>query len=725
MPFVNRFSEKLSGGIILIGNTLGISKKEQELLVGTHHSVGAYITTNEASFYEDFGPGTTGDYTLNCSSGYLSLPEGTMITYAELIWSGCSQFSFGEKVYSIHENVNDSVLIWSPKKKEYEIIPDEDTRFLLSSWFEPKNQFYIRSANVTNIMKEEGTGEYIVGRVPSILVKENPNSFVGWTLAVVYEQMNKDVYMNRKQNDMRQINLLIGGHLAEYQQSDEKVMIKGKIPKKSNRSSTLSFSASMGGWDTYGSEIYLKSEQNDSSLVLVSGANNLPHHFFAGQINNQNGELDTRGTRGNWNHKLNDQKTAYAGIIGARQGWDITTIDISNCVDPLSEELSIIFHTEGSSYIVNTLALDIEVIEEKVMIKKDYFTHSIKENDEIVVTLTVINEGNYLLKDAYITDSLIEGMKLKEDDLWIASVSNHRDMNKDNAIIFKEIHIPVGDLVPISQGGLPTVVSYKLMVESLERITDYKSYATVHYYIEELNQRKSKNSNNATLLKEMDSIIITMEKVSQSEDERDSIKIKETITNATFGVLTNLVILHTLTEGATYEKDVYLNGVKTSYDLNSGIMVEELKAKESCILEYSIKFEKENENNEVFLDQVNVTGIYKDEEEGFLVHLRGYNQTQLKTTYPKLEVDKTSDKLIIGKTGEKIRFTLTITNTGNVSMEHITLSDRIQEGMEYLKKSTKINNGQYFDGNPEKGITIEKLEPEEICVIHYQVTLKK
>lgn len=88
MAFILRYNTTMNGAMTFTGNTMGLNKVANQNNQGTAGSIGAFITLNTASQVGNFPLGTTLDYTQNSSAAILSLPSGSSVLYAELIWAG-------------------------------------------------------------------------------------------------------------------------------------------------------------------------------------------------------------------------------------------------------------------------------------------------------------------------------------------------------------------------------------------------------------------------------------------------------------------------------------------------------------------------------------------------------------------------------------------------------------------------------------------------------------
>lgn len=76
MPFTQRYSNIKNGGILFLGNTLGLSKAPNSLSAGTLGSIGAFVSTDNSLQVGNFPSGTTSNYLQNGSASSLGMPSG-------------------------------------------------------------------------------------------------------------------------------------------------------------------------------------------------------------------------------------------------------------------------------------------------------------------------------------------------------------------------------------------------------------------------------------------------------------------------------------------------------------------------------------------------------------------------------------------------------------------------------------------------------------------------
>ncbi|MCX7635942.1 MAG: hypothetical protein N2Z74_09415, partial [Syntrophales bacterium] len=178
--YVKRYTTIANGAMTYTGNTLGLSKATNANAPGTNGSIGAFIAVNNPTSVDGTYPApTTSNWTLNASSAPLRLPVGSTVLYAELIWGGSYNYG-GEDVSAF---LNNPVTLTGPGGT-FSVSPSPATAFTTGSG----EYYYVRSADVTNMVKAGGAGTYTVGGVPGTQgSSENNANAAGWTLAVIYE----------------------------------------------------------------------------------------------------------------------------------------------------------------------------------------------------------------------------------------------------------------------------------------------------------------------------------------------------------------------------------------------------------------------------------------------------------------------------------------------------------------------------------------------------------
>lgn len=185
MAFIERYVINDTGAVTFTGNTLGLSRSNTVGVPGTVDSIGGYIITDTNVQFGSYPPGTTNVFQNNSSAAVLNLPVGSTVLYAELIWGG----TFIDNQENNSAFINKDVILTTPVGVTT-VSPDPATarEVLLStaSGF-PRTFAYVRSSDVTDLIRAGGAGTYVTGGVVGTLSIPDPTSnHAGWTLGVVY-----------------------------------------------------------------------------------------------------------------------------------------------------------------------------------------------------------------------------------------------------------------------------------------------------------------------------------------------------------------------------------------------------------------------------------------------------------------------------------------------------------------------------------------------------------
>ncbi|MBM7702908.1 Ig-like domain-containing protein [Metabacillus iocasae] len=443
MSYANRFFGNANGAITFTGNTFGLSKENNANNPGTAHAIGTFFSADPTSVDGGYPAGTTSDWRENASTAILQLPATTTeILYAELIWGGSYDLA-GEDVSAF---LNDPVTLVTPKGR-FSIESDPATRFTLT-----QNPFYVRSANVTNYINRSGS--YRVLSVPGTQGNRNNTlNHAGWTLAVVYADP-----LQRSRN----LSLFVGAEFTSSSTGNSTASVSGfATPTTGEVNGRLLVSAQEGDSSIAGDQ--LQFGPSLSSLEPVSGPNNSLTNFFASQINNDKGRLNTTGSFGTVNHPIG------TNISGARQGWDITNVDVSSGL--INNQTSAIVRgtTRGDTYVINALALQIDINAPIFTITKESDVSSARTGDTITYTVRVTNSGTADADLTLVRDALSSGTDFVSDSLTIDGITQPGVDIRDNvplgSIEVNQTKLLTYQAVAIEAPSPPTVYSNQLFIK--------------------------------------------------------------------------------------------------------------------------------------------------------------------------------------------------------------------------------------------------------------------
>lgn len=399
MPFYQRFTKTTNGQLTFTGNTLGYADGSTD--------IGAFITVDTSKKVSGYPAGSTLNWRENSSSAVLRMVDDTEVLYAELIWGG----STNSNSENVIEFINTPITFTTPTGT-FSVNPDPLTARQESA--SGGQVFYVRSANVTDLVQAGGAGVYTTGGVPgTVRPKSGETDTCGWTLAVAYKHPDLKI---------RNMNIYVGSQLINMNNppTDERLYgfmtleagdVKGRVLLTAMEgNSNLSGDRFEFGPDT-------------SSLQVISGPNNPANNFFASQINDDNGYLDTSGTAGGLN------KPIGSDAFGMRSGWDITNVDVSHTLRNSQGEAIVRIATAQDTYLVSAYGVQLDANSPIVKMYKSADKTKAVIGEIVTYTLEVKNEGfvpatNVIFQDyldaelEYIDDSLrVRGIPYPGEDL--------------------------------------------------------------------------------------------------------------------------------------------------------------------------------------------------------------------------------------------------------------------------------------------------------------------
>jgi large repetitive protein len=340
--YVQRYSTINNGAITFTGNTIGLNKTAGANTPGTSGAIGTFIAAGAATQDGTYPVGTTSTWQANASRAVLTIPAGSVVLYAELIWSG--SYSYGGE--NVSASLGTNVTFATPLGTN-SVAPVAATAQTLgvagaAGTCTTIPCYYVRSANVTALVQAAGAGTYTVGGIPATQGNAEDNANTGgWTLAVAYQNSSLP---------SRNLTLFVGAEVA----GSAAATVSGFCtPPTGPRSGRLAVSAIEGDSNITGDA--MRFGPTAATTVAISGPNNPVGNFFASQINGNTGTLDISGTFGTSNSPLG------GATAGARQGYDITNVDVSATLLNNQTTAAAQGTTTGDQYMINALGLQINV----------------------------------------------------------------------------------------------------------------------------------------------------------------------------------------------------------------------------------------------------------------------------------------------------------------------------------------------------------------------------
>lgn len=433
--YVRRYAVTTRGAITFTGNTLGLSRDSDAAGLttpGTRSSIGAFSTIDIGQQVGSYPAGTTSDWRLNSAAANLVLPPGAAVLHAELIWGGSIRFG-GDDVSAF---LNNAVHFTVPGGTPVDVTPDP-----ASAQQTGDGSYYVRSADVTALVRAAGAGAYVAGGVPGTLGTSNTSNTAGWTLAVVY---------NDGAAPVRNMTVFVG---AEKSGSDPAAVSGFCTPPSGPVNGRVLVTALEGDASDTGDTFLFGRVLPLGTANRLSGPNNPITNFFSSQINGDNGLLDTSGTFGTRNHNA----ATHTNIVGGRQGWDITNVDGSAQLINNQSGAYAQGTTNGEAYAVAGIGIQIDAYAPSfpVMVKTVDKAAAVV-GDVLTYTVTLHNSGQALARNVAFRDGVPPGTSFVPGSFTIGGVAQPGVTDPGTVV-------PIGNIA----AGASVVVSFQVRVDSV------------------------------------------------------------------------------------------------------------------------------------------------------------------------------------------------------------------------------------------------------------------
>ena len=175
-------------------------------------------------------------------------------------------------------------------------------------------------------------------------------------------------------------------------------------------------------------------------------------------------------------------------------------------------------------------------------------------------------------------------------------------------------------------------------------------------------------------------------------------------------------------QGASYVKgSVKINGVAyPSYNPVKGFALPDLDSSQTIVIEYDLRADEPTPAPITHFATLKYA--VKDPVRGSVNYSENTDSLALKVVSDEISVVKTVDKLYAVK-GERLHYTVTITNTGNITKTDLIFRDPIPDGVTFVANSIKIDGINYAIYNPETGFVLRDLSPDEKLTVEFDVTV--
>ncbi|WP_019912177.1 DUF7507 domain-containing protein [Paenibacillus sp. HW567] len=688
MAFVERYSINENGAVTFTGNTLGLSRSETTGVPGTVDSIGAYITTNTAQQFGTYPPGTTNVILNNSSAAILQIPAGSTILYSELIWGG----TFIDGTENNTALINNPVLFTTPLGQT-SVLSDPATRFevvLSTATGFPTTYAYVRSADVTTLVSAAGAGTYTAGNIVGTLSIPDPTSnHAGWTLGVVYRNpalplrnMSLRVTADVILSTQGPVNMIIDGFATPFM---------GPLAGRALFSSQEGDANKTGDQARFGPTI--------PTLTALSGPNNFPNNFFASQINNDTGNLDTSGTFGTRN-QING--TPGTNIVGGRQGWDITNVDIGFTLQNAQTQAVIQLTTNGDGYLLDGNALQIDINIPALSAVKSTNVPDAVLGDIVTYTIKISNNSLVDATSVMFFDNIPAGSTFVTNSITV------------NGVIQPGTNPGTGVLIGTLVSGATATVTFQVTVTSVPSPARLLNQAKIGYTAPTvpggpvINTSVPSNAVEVPIFQPVISIVKSANTANALVG--DTVTYTLLVSNTGNIGATNIVF-DNIPDGSVFVPgSVAVNGVvQPAANPVSGIPVGIIPPNTSATVTFQVNVVSQPSSLQL-VDQGSSRYTFQPPDGRVIPGSAVSNTVSIPVSIPMVSVLK-STAATDAVVGDIITYSIKVTNQDGEIVTGVLLTDSIPDGSVFVPGSVTLNGVTLPAASPVTGISIPLLLP--------------
>lgn len=697
IPLVVRSTVNATGAITFTGNTLGLSRSETAGVPGTQDSIGGFTTTNSTVQYGTYPLGTTSLYQSNSSAAILVLPAGSTVLYAELIWGG----SYINGTVNLSAAINNPVTFITPAGS-FSVTPDPATY----NQFDLGNNAagYVRSANVTTLVQNGGAGTYITGAVVGTIVITNDSTanHAGWTLGVIYQNPNLP---------FRNMSLRAGGVLVQSTSPPVVTTLTGfATPLSGALGGRALFSAQEGDANRTGDQALFG--PTSATSVALSGPNNLAANFFASQINGDTGALNTTGTFGTRNQT---NGAPGSNIVGGRQGWDITNVDVSARLINNQSSAVLTLTTSGDAYIVNGNAIQVDINAPRITLSKGSTATGAVAGDSILYTVTVANAGTASAASVVLSDSLPAGLTFIPGSVTVAGVSR------------PTLDITAG--IPLGALNLSSsiVVTYRALIGQDASILQLVNSANAAFTFQSVAGGPTITgvipSNNSTLPVYSPNLSIVKSASTTNATVGDTVTYTLQVNNGG-NVAANVTLTDNIPSGSSYVAGSFrLNGnVIAGANPATGVNLGSLAAGSANTVTFQVLVTS-LPTPPTLVDQATASYSFNSPDGRTITGTVTSNTLTIPVTLPNVTAVKSASVSDVA-VGETFTYTVVTTNGGIQPINNVILTDALPAGTIFVPGSVTVRGAVVASANPNSGISVGTLTAGSSATVTFQVTVQ-
>ena len=374
--------------------------------------------------------GTTRDYTLSGSSAKINIINNSSILYAELVWLSTVKSTMDGAIDV--RSIQDNPITFITPKETVSLTP----QYTNSATSAIGAVDRLRATTVTDIIKNSLSGTYTVSNVPTSIPPSGlSETSAGWALTVIYRNNSfkpkRIVYALGLEaaTATNPIQSTFTGFKTEATEDSLKGDFIGVFAKGNplDGSDTLKLGGSFAQLTTIGNPV------GSPNPNPGTAPNNPCNSFSSGQVNiadtaNPNkGLIDISGTKGTINHDA----FVPTQVLGARNKWDITSVDISNTLTVNQTQLAGQYSISNPTSTIELVAFGTQINSEAPDVVATLACYdvdgdneyNIKLDERIVYVVQIKNSGKTSANNVILSTTLNPALQFIPNSVTINGVS--------------------------------------------------------------------------------------------------------------------------------------------------------------------------------------------------------------------------------------------------------------------------------------------------------------
>ncbi|SHH95345.1 conserved repeat domain-containing protein [Clostridium collagenovorans DSM 3089] len=709
MSLTSRFSAVDKAILVSTGNSLVVCGDTTAVGVNTSDMITVSGTT-------------TRDWAASGSKAQISILPNSTILYAELVWYSTVK-SFSASAQDVRSMQDDPVMFITPSGN-VTVTPTIGETFNGASGSIDR----FRSVNVTSIVQSSLGGWYGVSGIPtSIPISGLSNTRAGWTLVVVYRNASivpQKITLSTGIAPASEGSIL-QNNVVGFLTSSQEDKLRGDIfmavanGEPLTGVQTVKVGPSFANLSTIGNPV------GSPNPNPGTAPNNPYNSFFTGQVNicdplNSNvGLIDGSGTNGSKNHDA----FVPTQVLGARNKWDITEVNISNTLVPNQSQLAMQLNATGTTDGVQVVALGTQVQADAPNMISTLTAYdndgdgeyNIEVGNELSLIAQIKNTGTVTANNVILSSILDSSCSFIPNSL------------KVNGIVQNGANITTGfNIGSLEAAGVVNVI-FTIRVNSLP--SNKILPVTVDYNYEFASSGTTVRNYDST--KKM-SIIVQQGKLTIAKSASKSAAIVGDIIEYTIDITNigtekalDVFFSDPVTKYCSFKTgSVSINGViNTSLDPNSGFPLDDLKVSDSVQIKFKATINSIPPSD--FINNsscVNFSYTFNQYED----HLRRTvtsNTTAIEIQYTDIIGERSVDNEY-PNIGDQITCSLKLTNIGNVTDTNIPVQETLMTGTSFVEHSVKIDGVSKPSLDPFDGFTIDAIGASQSTTISYKLLVE-